>query len=114
MRHLAVLGMVAALVGAIKTGVLMDPDQPRFMRAVDWTGKSGLDNPDNDYHIALIRDDADYRITGTRGSTRSLVFQLVIDVPVGFYERDILLIRVVVGVQVGLDVDVGAGGDFGV
>jgi hypothetical protein len=68
---------------------------------VDWTSKSGLDNPDNNYYIAMIHDDADYRIIGNRGSTASLVFQLVIGQPgvrgAGtsdnvsvLYERDII------------------------
>jgi hypothetical protein len=80
-RAEAYRGILYSMVGAIKTGVLMDPDRPRFMRAVDWTGKSGLDNPDNTYYVALVRDDAEYRITGTRGTTATLSFQLVVGQP---------------------------------
>ena len=80
-RAEAYRGVLYSLIGAIKAGALMDPDQPRIMRAVDWTSKSGLDNPDNNYYIAMIRDDAEYRITGTRGSSRNLVFQLVVGQP---------------------------------
>ncbi len=80
-RAEAYRGVLYALVGAIKTGGLMDRDRPRFMRAVDWTSKSGLDNPDNKYYLALIRDDAEYRVTGTRGTTKSLVFQLLVGQP---------------------------------
>jgi hypothetical protein len=70
-----------ALVGAIQTGALMDPDHPRFLRTADWTSKSGLDNPDNAYFIALLRDDADYRVTGARGTSATLSFQLLAGQP---------------------------------
>jgi len=80
-RAEAYRGLLYSLVGAIKAGALMQPDHPRFMKAVDWTSKSGLDNPDNNYYIAMIRDDAQYRIIGSRGSTAGLVFQLVVGQP---------------------------------
>ena len=80
-RAEAYRGLLYSLVGSIKAGALMQHDYPRFMTAVDWTSKSGLDNPDNNYYIAMIRDDADYRITGTRGTTTNLIFQLVVGQP---------------------------------
>jgi len=80
-RAEAYRGFLYALVGSIKAGALQSRDHPRFMRAVDWTSKSGLDNPDNNYYIAMIRDDADYRVTGNRGTTANLVFQLVVGQP---------------------------------
>ncbi len=70
-----------ALINGIKSAALMDPDQPRFMRAVDWTSKRGLENPDNNYYVATISDDADYRIIGQRATSRNLIFQLVVGVP---------------------------------
>ncbi len=70
-----------SLVGAIEAGAFADPDHPRFLRAVDWTSKSGLDNPDNAYFVALLRDDAEYRVTGTRGTSASLSFQLIAGQP---------------------------------
>jgi hypothetical protein len=73
--------LLYALINGIKTAALMNPDQPRFMRTVDWTSKRGLENPDNNYYLATIRDDADYRIIGQRGSSRNLIFQLVVGVP---------------------------------
>jgi hypothetical protein len=69
------------LVGAIKAGALQHPDHPRLMRAADWTSKSGLENPDNNYLSAVIRDDADYRLIGERGSSANLVFQLMVGQP---------------------------------
>jgi hypothetical protein len=80
-RAEAYRGLLYSLVGSIKAGALMEPDHPRFMTAVDWTSKSGLDNPDNNYYVAMIRDDADYRITGNRGTTTQLIFQLVVGQP---------------------------------
>lgn len=80
-RAEAYRSLLYSLVGSIKAGALLDLDHPRFMKAVDWTSKSGLDNPDNNYYISRIRDDADYRITGSRGSSRNLVFQLVVGQP---------------------------------
>ncbi|MAG30699.1 MAG: hypothetical protein CL908_07400 [Deltaproteobacteria bacterium] len=74
-------GILYGLIGAIQNGALPNPDQPRFVRSVDWTSKSGLDNPDNDYYVATLRDDAEYRIVGTRGTTRNLIFQLVLGQP---------------------------------
>ncbi len=80
-RAEAYRGLLYSLVGSIKAGALMHHDYPRFMTAVDWTSKSGLDNPDNNYYIAMIRDDAEYRIIGNRGTTTNLIFQLVVGQP---------------------------------
>ena len=101
-RAEAYRGLLYALVGSIKTGALQSAEHPRFMRAVDWTSKAGLDNPDNNYYVAVIDDDADYRITGRRGTTANLVFQLLLGQPgvrdAGtstnvslLYERELLL-----------------------
>ncbi len=80
-RAEAYRGLLYALLGSIKLGALQSAEHPRFMRAVDWTSKAGLDNPDNNYYIAIVRDDASYRIRGNRGSTTNLVFQLVVGQP---------------------------------
>ena len=48
-RAEAYRGLLYALVGSIKAGALQSKEHPRFLRAVDWTSKSGLDNPDNNY-----------------------------------------------------------------
>lgn len=80
-RAEAYRGILYGLVGAIKMGVLAEHDHPRFMSAADLNSKSGLDNPDNNYYIALIRDDSDYLITGHRGTSQGLVFQLVVGQP---------------------------------
>jgi hypothetical protein len=80
-RAEAYRGLLYTLVGSIKAGALMDMDHPRFMRASDWTSKSGLDNPDTNYYSSVIRDDADYRIIGSRGSSTNMVFQLLVGQP---------------------------------
>ncbi|MEM1112604.1 MAG: hypothetical protein AAGI11_11910 [Pseudomonadota bacterium] len=80
-RAEAYRSVLYATVGSIKAGALQSHDFPRFSRAVDWTSKAGLDNPDNNYYIALIDDDAEYRISGKRGTTANLIFQLVIGQP---------------------------------
>ena len=69
------------MVGAIKMDGLHDPAHPRFMRWVDWSSKSGLDNPDNTYFFTQLNDAGEYKITGTRGNTAGLVFQLLIGQP---------------------------------
>lgn len=70
-----------SLVGAIKMDALHDPAHPRFMRWVDWSSKSGMDNPDNTYFFTQLSDDGEYKITGTRGTTTGLVFQLLLGQP---------------------------------
>ena len=74
-------GLLYAMIGSIKAGALQSHDFPRVMRAVDWTSKSGLDNPDNNYYVALLDDTGTYRLSGNRGTTEQLIFQLVIGQP---------------------------------
>ena len=70
-----------SMVGAIKIDALHDEDHPRFIRSVDYASKSGLDNPDNTYFMTQLQDDGAYKITGTRGTTAGLVFQLLLGQP---------------------------------
>nr|MCS5575731.1 hypothetical protein [Pseudomonadales bacterium] len=81
MQAEAYRGVLYATVGSIRTVALMDHAYPRFMRSVDWSAKSGLDNPDNNYYFSLIRDDEDYIVRGNRGTSRNLIFQLVVGQP---------------------------------
>jgi len=80
-RAEAYRAILYSIVGGIRGGALADTNYPRFQRAVDWSSKSGLDNPDNNYYIARINDRDDYLISGQRGSTSDLVFQLVVGQP---------------------------------
>ncbi len=50
---------------------------PFFMRSATPYMKLGLDNPDTLYWSARIRDDAEYVVTGRRGATADLSFQIL-------------------------------------
>jgi len=69
------------LVGALQVSAFIDPDFPHFVTMPDITSKSGMENPDNIYKMTIIRDDRDYLIRGTRGTTQGLVFQLLLGRP---------------------------------
>ncbi|HEY6787475.1 MAG TPA: hypothetical protein VI365_09195 [Trebonia sp.] len=81
-------------------------DFPFFVQSTGPYTKMGLDNPDTLYFHAYVRDDAEYVITGTRGTTADLSFQVLkgdytpVDVPdslTAFDDRAI---------------EIGANGDF--
>src|SRR4029077_2668764 len=52
-------------------------DSPYFVQSTGPYTKLGLDNPDTLYLHAYVRDDAEYTVTGVRGSTRDLSFQVL-------------------------------------
>ena len=54
-----------------------EPDFPYFVRSATPYTKVGLDNPDTLYFSARIRDDAEYVVTGRRGATADLSFQIL-------------------------------------
>src|SRR3954453_8088683 len=54
-----------------------DKDFPYFVRSATPYMKVGLDNPDTLYFSARIRDDAEYVVTGRRGGTADLSFQIL-------------------------------------
>lgn len=64
-----------------------DRDFPFFARSTHQYTKMGLDNPDTLYFHAFLRPDAEYLVTGRRGTTRDLSFQVLngnyspVDVP---------------------------------
>jgi len=81
-------------------------DFPYFVASTGPYTKMGLDNPDTLYFHAYLRDDAEYVVTGRRGSTADLSFQVLkgdytpVDVPdslTAFDDRAI---------------EIGPGGDF--
>ena len=79
------------LAGSIEASVRMawahDRDFPHFVLSTGPYTKMGLDNPDTLYFHANLRDDAEYVVTGRRGTTRDLNFQVLngdyspVDVP---------------------------------
>jgi hypothetical protein len=52
-------------------------DFPYFVQSTGPYTKMGLDNPDTIYLHAYLRQDAEYIISGVRGSTRDLSFQVL-------------------------------------
>ena len=52
-------------------------DFPFFVASTGPYTKLGLDNPDTLYFHAYLRDDAEYVVTGRRGSTSDLSFQVL-------------------------------------
>ena len=69
------------LAGSIRAAVASawsyDKDFPYFMRSATPYTKVGLDNPDTLYFSARIREDAEYVVTGRRGGTADLSFQIL-------------------------------------
>ena len=52
-------------------------DFPYFVASTGPYTKMGLDNPDTLYFHAYLRDDAEYVVTGRRGTTADLSFQVL-------------------------------------
>lgn len=79
------------LAGSIRAALQLswahEKDFPYFARSTGPYTKMGLDNPDTLYFHAFLRPDAEYLVTGTRGTTRDLSFQVLngnyspVDVP---------------------------------
>src|SRR5215211_5593929 len=90
------------LAGSIRASLQMawayERDFPYFVQSTGPYTKMGLDNPDTLYFHAYIRDDAEYVVSGRRGTTADLSFQVLdgdyspVDVPgslTAFDDRDI-------------------------
>ncbi|WP_225730283.1 MULTISPECIES: hypothetical protein [unclassified Nocardia] len=79
------------LAGSIRAALQMawayERDFPFFVQSTGPYTKMGLDNPDTLYFHSYLRPDAEYIVTGSRGSTRDLSFQVLngdyspVDVP---------------------------------
>ncbi len=54
-----------------------DPERPSFFDMCSANRMVGGPNPDGNYFLAMIRGDRRYRITGTRGTTAYLGFQIL-------------------------------------
>lgn len=68
------LGLVK--VGVAQAGELSDRDRPKWLRIIDGFSKWGAENADNHYIATHIRSDANYRITGTRGSCHTFLIEV--------------------------------------
>jgi hypothetical protein len=69
------------LAGSIRSSLQLawayQRDFPYFVQSTGPYTKLGLDNPDTLYFHAYLRDDAEYVVTGRRGSTADLSFQVL-------------------------------------
>ena len=69
------------LAGSIQASLRLawayQKDFPYFVMSTGPYTKMGLDNPDTLYFHAYLRDDAEYVVTGTRGTTADLSFQVL-------------------------------------
>ncbi|PRC46711.1 hypothetical protein C6A85_88705, partial [Mycobacterium sp. ITM-2017-0098] len=72
------LGVVAKTTAlCTEMTVESDPQRPRFFDMCTDSRLIGGPNPDGRYLLAMIRGDRTYRVTGTRGSTAYLGFQVL-------------------------------------
>ena len=62
---------------ALSAAWAFDKDFPYFVRSATPYTKVGLDNPDTLYFSANIRDDAEYVVTGRRGTSTDVSFQIL-------------------------------------
>ncbi len=69
------------LAGSIRASLQMawayQRDYPFFVRSTGPYTKMGLDNPDTLYFHSYLRDDGEYVVTGRRGTTADLSFQVL-------------------------------------
>ncbi len=75
LEGLGVLAKAAAL--CTEMTVEADPQRPRFFDMCTDTRLIGGPNPDGRYLLAMIRGDRTYRVSGNRGSTAYLGFQIL-------------------------------------
>jgi hypothetical protein len=63
--------------GALQLAWAYQRDFPYFVASTGPYTKMGLDNPDTLYFHSYLRDDAEYVVTGRRGTTADLSFQVL-------------------------------------
>jgi hypothetical protein len=69
--------LAGSIKAALQASWSYERDFPHFIRSATPYQKIGLDNPDTLYFSARIRDNAEYAVTGRRGSTADLSFQVL-------------------------------------
>ena len=69
--------LAGCIRAALSSAWSFERDFPYFIRSATPYTKVGLDNPDTLYFSARIRDDAEYVVTGRRGDTADLSFQVL-------------------------------------
>jgi hypothetical protein len=75
LEGMRVIAMVSSLCSQMS--VESDLDRPAFFDMCSENRMIGGPNPDGNYFIGMIRGDRRYRITGTRGTTAYLGFQIL-------------------------------------
>jgi hypothetical protein len=75
LEGLRVIARVSSLCSQLS--VEADPDRPSFFDMCSPTRMVGGPNPDGNYYLAMIRGDRRYRITGSRGTSAYLGFQIL-------------------------------------
>jgi hypothetical protein len=75
LEGMRVIARVSSLCSQLS--VEADPDRPSFFDMCSPTRMVGGPNPDGNYYLAMIRGDRRYRITGTRGTSAYLGFQIL-------------------------------------
>ena len=75
LEGLRVIARVSSLCSQLS--VEADLDSPSFFDMCSPTRMIGGPNPDGNYYLAMIRGDRRYRITGTRGTSAYLGFQIL-------------------------------------
>ena len=69
--------LAGSIRAAIQAAWAHERDPPYFIRSATPYTKLGLDNPDTLYFSARLRDDAEYVVSGIRGTTADLSFQVL-------------------------------------
>ncbi|WP_275292034.1 hypothetical protein [Amycolatopsis sp. La24] len=69
--------LAGSIRASVQTAWAYDRDFPYFTLSTGPYTKMGLDNPDTLYFNANIREDREYVVTGTRGTTADLSFQVL-------------------------------------
>lgn len=75
LEGLAVLGRVTAM--ALELNLDVNPDSPRFYSMSTDSRFVGGPNPDGEYYLTMIDGSRAYRVSGTRGTTAYLGFQVL-------------------------------------
>ena len=69
--------LAGSIQASLHLGWAYQRDFPYFVQSTGPYTKLGLDNPDTLYLHAYLRDDAEYVVTGRRGTTADLSFQVL-------------------------------------
>jgi hypothetical protein len=69
--------LAGSIQASLRLAWAFQRDFPYFVQSTGPYTKMGLDNPDTLYYHAYLRDDAEYVVTGRRGTTADLSFQVL-------------------------------------